>query len=107
MASSCVSVKQVVTVIAASAPDVRLGCCDDHGPAVWVRVTAWSPRLAFLTDARPFMEVSGKAAEDLAGLRFFSLLGIDGPPAECLEWPDLGLCPPLAPREDDTEQAAR
>lgn len=94
------ALKTVVTVIGVE-PDTRLGCCEQDGPAVWVRVTAWSPRRAFLTDAAPFMEVSGKAAEDLPGLRFFAELPLDDPPAnddtagERLEWPGLGLCPPI------------
>ncbi|WP_454613265.1 RusA family crossover junction endodeoxyribonuclease [Streptomyces collinus] len=94
------ALKTVVTVIGVE-PDTRLGCCDQDGPAVWVRVTAWSPRRAFLTDAAPFMEVSGGAAEDLPGLRFFADLPLDNPPAnddtagERLEWPGLGLCPPV------------
>lgn len=92
--------KTVITVLACE-PMTRLGCCDEDGPAVWVRVTAWSPRRAFLTDARPFLEVSGTAAEDLPGLRFFADLDVHNPPAnddtsgERLEWPGLGLCPPV------------
>ncbi len=106
--------KTVVTVLAAE-PDTRLGCCDVDGPALWVRVTAWSPRRAFLTDAEPFMEVSGKAAEDLPGLRFFADLDLNNPPknddttGEHLEWPGLGLCPPvpvewLSPRAEPSAE---
>ncbi|MFJ4627095.1 RusA family crossover junction endodeoxyribonuclease [Streptomyces sp. NPDC088847] len=95
--------KTVITVLAVE-PDTRLGCCDVDGPALWVRVTAWSPRRAFLTDAAPFLEVSGKAAEHLPGLRFFADLDLNNPPknddtsGEQLAWPGLGLCPPV-PRE--------
>lgn len=102
--------KTVVTVLGVE-PNTRLGCCDADGPAVWVRVTAWSPRRAFLTDAAPFLAVSGKDVEDLPGLRFFADLDLDHPPTnddttgEHLEWPGLGLCPPipaewLAPRDE-------
>lgn len=91
--------KTVVTVLDVE-PLTRLGCCDEDGPAVWVKVTAWSPRRAFLTDAAPFLAVSGRAAEDLPGLRFFADLDLDNPPGmdtagERLEWPGLGLCPPV------------
>jgi Holliday junction resolvase RusA-like endonuclease len=95
--------KTVITVLDVE-PNTRLGCCDVDGPAVWVKVTAWTPRRAFLTDALPFMEVSGKAAEDLPGLRFFADLDVNNPPGnddtsgEHLVWPELGLCPPV-PRE--------
>ncbi|WP_328638451.1 RusA family crossover junction endodeoxyribonuclease [Streptomyces canus] len=90
----------MITVIGVE-PNTRLGCCDVEGLAVWVRVTAWSPRRAFLTEAGPFMDVSGQAAEDLPGLRFFADLDLNNPPknddttGEHLEWPELGLCPPV------------
>jgi Holliday junction resolvase RusA-like endonuclease len=106
--------KTVVTVLDVE-PMTRLGCCDEDGPAVWVKVTAWSPRRAFLTDAAPFLAVSGRAAEDLPGLRFFADLDLDNPPGmdtagERLEWPGLGLCPPvpaewLATPEDEDQEA--
>jgi Holliday junction resolvase RusA-like endonuclease len=92
--------KTVITVLGVE-PVTRLGCCDEDGPAVWVRVTAWSPRRAFLTDAAPFLAVSGKDVEDLPGLRFFADLDLSSPPknddtsGEHLEWPGLGLCPPV------------
>lgn len=94
------ALKTVVTVLGVE-PETRLGCCDQDGPAVWVRVTAWSPRRAFLTDAAPFLEASGREAEELPGLRFFAVLPLDEPPSnddtagERLEWPGLGLCPPV------------
>ncbi|WP_405893836.1 hypothetical protein OG272_16205 [Streptomyces sp. NBC_00104] len=111
--------RTVVTVIAV-ADGAQMDCCDTDTAHVWVRVTAWSPRRAFLTGAAPFVEVSGKASADLAGLRFFADLDLDNPPgntdtsAERLEWPGLGLCPPLpwertdgvAPAEADAETAA-
>ncbi|MGA5202718.1 RusA family crossover junction endodeoxyribonuclease [Streptomyces variegatus] len=108
--------KTVITVLAAD-PNTRLGCCDTDGPAVWVRVTAWSPRRAFLTDAAPFLAVSGKDVEDLPGLRFFADLDLNNPPknddtsGEHLEWPGLGLCPPvpaewLTARDDDEDEVA-
>jgi Holliday junction resolvase RusA-like endonuclease len=92
--------KTVITVLGVE-PNTRLGCCDEDGPAVWVRVTAWSPRRAFLTDAAAFVAVSGKDPEDLPGLRFFADLDLNNPPknddtsGEHLEWPGLGLCPPV------------
>ncbi|XVV35051.1 RusA family crossover junction endodeoxyribonuclease [Streptomyces sp. CA-100214] len=92
--------KTVITVLGVE-PMTRLGCCDEDGPAVWVRVTAWSPRRAFLTDAAPFLAVAGKDVEDLPGLRFFADLDLSAPPknddtsGEHLEWPGLGLCPPV------------
>ena len=91
----------VVRVIAAEEGG-QLDCCDTDSAHVWVTVTAWSPRRAFLTGAAPFVEVSGKAPNDLAGVRFFVELDLDNPPSnedtasERLEWPGLGLCPPVS-----------
>lgn len=92
--------KTVVTVIAVDEGG-RLDCCDEETAHVWVRVTVWSPRRAFLTGAAPFVEASGRKADGLVGLRFFADLDLDNLPSnvdtdgERLEWPGLALCPPI------------
>ncbi|EMF31091.1 hypothetical protein H114_00642 [Streptomyces gancidicus BKS 13-15] len=90
----------VVSVIAV-ADGVRLDCCDEDTAHLWVRVTAWSPRRAFLTGATPFVEASGREAADLAGVRFLAELDLDNPPGssdtdgERLQWPGLRVAPPI------------
>ncbi|MER6559798.1 hypothetical protein ABT300_19090 [Streptomyces sp. NPDC001027] len=92
--------KTVVTVIAVDEGS-RLDCCDEDTAHVWVRVTVWSPRRAYLTGASPFVAASGEEAAALVGLRFFADLDLDDPPSntdtdgERLEWPGLALCPPI------------
>lgn len=90
----------VVTVIAV-ADGGRLDCCDEDTAHVWVRVTAWSPRQAFLTGAGPFVEAFGWKAPDLVGTRFLAELDLDNPPSnsdtdgERLQWPGLRVAPPI------------
>lgn len=79
----------------------QLDCCDDDTAHVWVVVTAWSPRRAFLTGAAPFAAAANCPPADLAGRRFFAELDLYNPPgnedttAERLEFPGLRLSPPL------------
>ncbi|GGZ72866.1 hypothetical protein ACFOOM_01255 [Streptomyces echinoruber] len=90
----------VLTIIALG-DGVPLDCCDEDTAHVWVRVTAWSPRRAFLTGAAPFVEASGRPAAELVGVRFLADLDLDNPPGnadtagERLEWPNLRPAPPL------------
>ncbi|MGA5032337.1 hypothetical protein ACPB8P_17470 [Streptomyces cellulosae] len=91
----------VVTVIAFT-ESARLDCCDEDTAYVWVRVTAWSPRRAFLTGAAPFVEAFGWKSPDLVGTRFLAELDLDNPPGnsdtagERLEWPGLRVAPPIS-----------
>jgi hypothetical protein len=88
----------VVTVLAVE-EGARLDCCDEDTAHVWVRVTAWTPRRAFLTGAAPFVDAAGKPAAELVGVRFLADLDLDNPPGntdtngERLEWPDLRVAP--------------
>ncbi|MFF5655275.1 hypothetical protein [[Kitasatospora] papulosa] len=90
----------VVTVLAVG-DGGPLDCCDEDTAHVWVRVTAWSPRRAFLTGAAPFAAASGTPAAELVGVRFLADLDLDDPPGntdtagERLQWPNLRQAPPL------------
>ncbi|MET9321912.1 RusA family crossover junction endodeoxyribonuclease [Streptomyces sp. NPDC003038] len=83
----------------------QMDCCDTDSAHVWVRVMAWSPRRAFLTDAAPFVAASGIPADDLAGRTFLAELDLDAIPGnedtagERLEWPGLRLAP-RGPEQD-------
>ncbi|MGW3735205.1 hypothetical protein [Streptomyces sp. NPDC005148] len=88
-------------MIAADLDGARMDCWDDETAHLWVRVIAWSPRRAFLTGARPFVEASGKTPDELVGCAFLTELDLNNPPGnedttgERLEWPGLKLCPPF------------
>ncbi|MFE4329701.1 hypothetical protein ACFRQM_09615 [Streptomyces sp. NPDC056831] len=91
----------VLRIVAVDIDGGQMDCCDTETVHVWVMVPAWSPRRAFRTGARVFLDASGLDAGALVGARFFTRLDLDNPPGnddtngERLEWPDLRLCPPL------------
>jgi len=97
----------LTTVVRVLSVDVKAGpldCEDDDTTHVWVVVTAWSPRRAFLTGAQQFAAAADCPPADLAGRRFFAELDLYKPPgnddttAERLEFPGLRRCRPLPPR---------
>lgn len=91
----------IARVIAVELDGARMDCWDEETAHVWVRVIAWSPRRAFLTGARPFLEASGMAPAELVGWAFLTELDLDNPPGnedtsgERLEWPGLKLAMPF------------
>lgn len=93
--------RTIIRVIAVEVDGLPMDREDTETARLWVVVPDWSPRRAFLTGASPFVLVSGKDPEDLAGVRFFAELDLHNPPSnndthgERLEWPGLGLCPPF------------
>lgn len=102
-----------VRVLSVDVKAGQLDCCDDDTAHVWVVVTAWSPRRAFLTGAAPFAAAANCPPADLAGRRFFAELDLYNPPgnedttAERLEFPGLRLCQPLPPKwQQVTDQGA-
>ncbi|MFF4388517.1 RusA family crossover junction endodeoxyribonuclease [Streptomyces sp. NPDC001552] len=90
----------VVRVLAVSS-NTRMDCGEEDTAHVWVRVTAWSPRRAFLTGAAPFAAAAGVPAAELTGRQFLADLDLDevpvngGPVGERLEWPGLVVAPKI------------
>ncbi|XUL90007.1 hypothetical protein ACQ86D_28000 [Streptomyces galilaeus] len=80
----------------------KLDCCDTDTVHVWVIVSAWSPRRAYLTGARPFLNTVGCAPHDLVHEYFTATVPVEPPEdiataGERLEWQQLEVCPPLPP----------
>ena len=91
----------VISVIAV-ADDVKLDCCDEELHHVWVEVTTWSPRRAYLTGALPFLLAAGCEPQELEGRYFVADLPANPPSdrpedtvGERLEWRNLQEAPPI------------
>ncbi|MFE7395162.1 hypothetical protein [Streptomyces sp. NPDC057557] len=89
----------IVSVVAVETGG-KLDCCDTDTAHVWVTVTNWSPRRAYLTGAAPFTAAAGCAPASLTGRMFTTTVPLSPPGdtdtnGERLEWPELEECPPL------------
>ncbi|WP_228994762.1 RusA family crossover junction endodeoxyribonuclease [Streptomyces sp. DH8] len=93
--------------VLAAADCGRADCCGAPAHA-WVRVEAWSPKRAFLTDAVPFAAAAGVPPGELAGRAFMAELDVATPPGntdtggERLEWPGLQIAPTVPAQSDGT-----
>lgn len=93
----------IISIVAVELNFGQMDCCDDDTAHVWVSVSGWSPRRAFLTGAAPFAAAAECTPSELMGRYFTAELDLDNQPGnedtagERLEWPALAECPPLPP----------